>query len=174
MRIVSLAAAARHAGVTPTTIRAWRERDWLPAPPWTPWQLDRAADRSRQRAGRGSTVEHGESRWRAGCRCDTCRTDHTAVSNSRREAARVEWWQSREQPLLDLLAGGAVYREALVEVGVTAQAVTAHRHRSPGFAERLDDALTAGRDETLEHGTARTWRQGCRCPECRAVHEASR
>lgn len=83
-------------------------------------------------------------------------------------------WAERGPRLCGLIAAGRPYREALGEVGVTAQAVTAHRRRDPGFAARLDVALYDGRDETLTHGSAMGWRQGCRCPECRDTHEASR
>lgn len=172
----TFADVARHVGVTPPTVRAWVEKGWLTASgPWTTADARAAAARSRQRAGRGAVAAHGTaSRWRAGCSCEACRAAHNAESRDMREAARVEWWADREAPLLEALAGGVPWREALAEVGATAQAVTAHRYRSPAFAAALDAALMEGRDQSLEHGTAGAWRAGCRCPECREYHEGTR
>ena len=88
--------------------------------------------------------------------------------------AGAQWWQDREGPLLAEVAEGAPYGEVLRGHGVTAQAVTGHRRRSPEFARALDAALLAGRDPELSHGSATGWRAGCRCPECREHHERSR
>lgn len=171
----TLAAAARLAGLTPPSIRLWIRKGWLSAePPWTLEQLRAASDQSRQRPGSGSEAEHGTpTRWRGGCTCDACRDAHNEDTWSRRETARVLWWQSRTGPLLELLASGTPYGEALHELGLTAQAVTGHRRRDPGFAQALDEALMLGRDPDLSHGGSTAWRQGCRCPECREYHAAS-
>lgn len=172
----SFADVARRAGVTPATVRTWVGKGWLAASgPWTAADVRAAAARSRQQAGRGSSAAHGTpSRWRAGCTCELCRAAHTEDTKAAREASRVAWWQERERPLLDALASGAPFREAVAEVGATAQAVTAHRRRSSSFAAALDDALRQGRDGAIEHGRASAWRAGCRCPECREEHERSR
>ena len=172
----TLAAVARYAGVTPPTVRQWIEKGWLKASgPWTAGAVDAAAQRSRQRAGRGPQSAHGTaSRWRAGCHCVACVEAHNADSRQSREAARRQWWEEREAPLVEAIRQGTAYREVLTELGISAQAVTAHRRRSETFARALDAALLEARDERLEHGTASGWRAGCRCPECRAHHEATR
>ncbi|MFI7398829.1 hypothetical protein ACI2K6_16750 [Microbacterium sp. NPDC006705] len=99
---------------------------------------------------------------------------HNAESRQFREAARRQWWDEREESLLDAIRQGTAYREVLTELGITAQAVTAHRRSSETFVRALYAALLDARDERLEHGTASGWRAGCRCPECRAHHEATR
>lgn len=167
---------ARYLGITSATVSGWARKGWLATQgPWSPAEARAAADRSRQRAGRGSTAPHGTpSRWRAGCTCHACRRAHSHETRTRRAAARLQWWQTRQAPLLQALADGAPWADALAEAGVSSQAVHAHRKRSPQFAADLDRALMAGRDPRLDHGRAGAWRAGCRCPECRAHHESTR
>lgn len=173
---MTLAAAARLAGVTPMTIRVWIRKGWLaPEGGWTATQLQKAAEAGRQTRGRGSEAEHGTtSRWRAGCPCDACTGAHNAAERRRREDVRVEQWRKIAGGLFSLLAAGEDYGSAIAAVGVTAPAVTAHRRRSTEFAANLDAALMAGRDPLLTHGTSTAWKTRCRCPECRNHHEATR
>lgn len=59
-RITTLVGAARHVGVTPATIRSWVTKGWLSDDrSWTPRQIEKARDQSRQILGRGSTAAHG-------------------------------------------------------------------------------------------------------------------
>lgn len=171
--IRTLVAAARIVGVTPGTIRLWLDRGWLrTSGPWTAQQVRRAAERAPHPGARGIQAAHGTpSRWRAGCPCDDCLAAHNAEIAELREAARFAWWADREKSLLEALASGERYSEALERLDITAQAVTAHRRRSPAFAAALDQALMAGRDPDLQHGAWPGWKGGCRCPECRELHE---
>lgn len=162
--------------MTPRTIRIWHAKGWLPDPPWTIQDVDQASALSRQVLGRGSTAPHGTlSRWRAGCLCEACRATHNTEGVERRTAqAQQRWGAGLADELLALLTSGETYRDAIATLGITSQAVTAQRHRDATFAAAIDEALTLGRDPHLAHGTATTWRKGCRCPDCRHQHELSR
>lgn len=171
----TIRAAATAVGMTAPGLRQWIKKGWLPDGPWTAHQLHKALEKSRQTAGRGSQAEHGTtSRWRAGCNCDLCADAHNTEWRHHRERRRRAEWVGRDQALIDTLAGGTPYAEALAHHEVTAQAVTAHRRRDVDFAARLDAALLAGRDPGLGHGTSGAWRHGCRCPECREHHNEHR
>lgn len=176
VQLRSYAEVARHVGVSSRTVQDWAAKGWLSgAGPWSAADARAAAARSRQRGGRGPSAAHrSASRWRAGCRCAECRAAHGEATKITREAARAAWWESREAPLLEALAGGARWADALAVVGATSPAVTGHRRRSVEFAAALDAALLEGRDPAIEHGTASAWRAGCRCPECREHHEGTR
>lgn len=80
----------------------------------------------------------------------------------------------RRPLLIEALARGSSYRAAAEEAGVTMHAITRHRQRDQEFAAAIDSALRAGRDPSLAHGSHGGWRAGCRCPECRAYHDATR
>lgn len=86
----------------------------------------------------------------------------------------MDAWAERGDRLCELVASGLSYQESLLEMGVTAQATSGHRRRDPDFAASLDAALMAGRDPNLAHGTPSAWKARCRCPECRAHHDAHR
>lgn len=170
----SARAAARAAGVSANSIAGWQGKGWLGEPPWTTGQLTRAKSKSRQ-ATPGPRSPHGStSRYRAGCDCDLCNQARNTADRTRRGHHAQQRWAEVGPPLLEALRSGENYTDSLARVGVTAQAVTAHRRRSPDFAAELDTALTDGRDPTLDHGTAGAWRRRCRCPECRNHHEAER
>lgn len=173
--IDTYAQAARVTGVAAVTIKAWVDSGKLPTGPWTEKKLLAASGAQHPRGGRPSTSVHGTvSRWRHGCDCDACRDAHNREIRTMREDRRTAWWADKEDALIELVARGGIYGEILEEIGISAAAVTAHRRRDQGFAERLDEGLFQGRDETLTHGTGYAWRQRCRCPECRAYHEATR
>lgn len=129
--------------------------------------------------GRPRSAPHGSTaRWRGtfepGCRCDECRRAHLDAQAVRYRERGFALWEPLAPQLFALVASGVPYGEACAELGVTVQAVTAHRHRDPDFADRFDAALMAGRDPGLAHGAAAAWKDGCRCPECREYHEQSR
>ena len=152
----------------------WVRNGQLPPGPWTTAQLTRAAAQ-RSPAGGAASAEHGTvSRWRGGCLCDECRTAHNADLRVWRTSKRLAFWESRVEPLLARLGAGEVYRETIADLGLSPSAIAAHRQRDPAFGVRLDEALTAGRDPDLRHGTGQAWKRGCRCPGCREYHEASR
>lgn len=181
-QVTTQAAAARLLGVTPMTVRRWMSVGLLTEPPWTRRTLQAAARSAarRREAHRspaiGSAAEHGTvSRWRAGCDCDACRAAHNEDTTTRRAVARAAWWAQREEAFLLDLAEGMVYSDALQTHDISAQAVTARRRRDRDFAARLWDALEAGRDPNLAHGTAGAWRHGrCHCWECWEWHERTR
>lgn len=167
----SRAAIARRRGVSTATVTAWISAGLIPVDgPWTLEQADRPT------VHRPSmTSEHGSaSAWRYGCRCEACSAANTERTTAKREAEAREFWRLHENDLLDRLRSGSDYGEALRAVGVSPQRVTAHRSRDEEFAARFDDALMTGRNPGLRHGHYTGWRSGCRCPECRAAHDASR
>lgn len=170
--------AATLAGVTPATIRTWRDKGWLPdGPPWTRATIRAAARKKRGPApARGAEAPHGTtSRWRYGCSCEPCRLAHNHDSTQRRSIATQQWWDAGPaQQLIDSITKGADYHATLLKMGLSHQSITGHRRRDPGFAARLDDALLYARDPDVAHGTGAGWKARCRCPECRAYHDATR
>jgi hypothetical protein len=77
--------------------------------------------------------------------------------------------------LCRLLRSGTPFTEALAAVNLTQQAVYAYGARHPRRQAGLDDALMAGRDPHISHGTDHSYRKHrCRCPECRVAHAAQR
>lgn len=171
-KLTSARAAAAKVGITANTVENWMRKGWLPEPPWTSHQVTMAQRRSRQRAGEGSTAAHGTpARYRAGCPCDACRDGENSANRGLTYRRAMTYWAEVGPGLLGSLAGGVPYREALKAHGVTAQALTSHRHRDRDFAARLDEALMAGRDPDLDHGRNSAWKARCRCPECREFHQ---
>lgn len=163
-------------GASLITITQWIEKGWLPAEgPWTDLQIAEARCRTSSVAPRGAQAGHGtDSRWRFGCRCDLCKTAHNHSLREFRAGRAILRWEAAAPALIELLAAGRPYRDAADEVGVTTQAISAHRRRDPAFAEALDIALMGSRNPELTHGTGTSWKSGCRCPECREYHEQSR
>lgn len=115
--------------------------------------------------GSGNTSD-----YRRGCRCSECRAAHTRALAVARCREREEWWRERESELLADLAAGVAYDEAFHRWGVTWQGIHWRRKLNAVFAASLDAALFSGRDPALIHGKDRTYKKGCRCPECRLVH----
>lgn len=125
----------------------------LSPPPWTLPVLE-GADRKFQDTNRprGAASEHGTAdRWAAGCGCVECSAAHSEDTSRRRRRQRTEWWAERETALLEGLADGLPYAEALSVADVSWQAITERRRRDDDFAGHLDDALMQGRP-VVAHG----------------------
>lgn len=117
-----------------------------------------------------TSAEHGTpSRWRAGCHCDACRAAHNADLQQTRRAATVERLEPTTEALLSDLEAGVPLTAACRILGVSLGLVQGRGRWDTEWQRRLDAALMAGRDPTLDHGTEGAYRRGhCRCPECRA------
>lgn len=176
MAVTSRYEVARRAGVPMATLRQWFADGLLPErPPWTVRQIREAEFAARGGVRRGPRKGHGTyARWRYGCDCDDCCAARRVHVNEIRQAAAFARWETLGPRLCELVAAGAGYGDAVEAIGVTWQAVIAHRRCDPAFAARLDAALMQGRDPDVPHGTHMGWRTGCRCPDCRAHHEAHR
>lgn len=81
----------------------------------------------RTRPTRCTARRHGSERDTPYVACVEARS---AESRQSREAARRQWWDEREAPLLNAIGRGAASRKVLTELGIIVQAVTAHRRRS--------------------------------------------
>lgn len=108
--------------------------------------------------------------WRAGCGCDDCTEAHNAETRHwRRDRNRLPEQVCAE--LLKVIASGLPLPEAVAEAGLTQQRVHGQARVDPEWRRRLDTALLEGRDPSLLHGVARTYRHArCRCPDCREAH----
>jgi hypothetical protein len=108
--------------------------------------------------------------------CTKCRSKRTPYDAAyRRRRAEALFPADVRAAVLEELADGLELREVCDAHNVTPQRVFAWRRFEPEWSARLDAALMAGRDPSLDHGTPRAFRHGrCRCPECRVAHrEAS-
>lgn len=170
--VTSARQAARLAGVGQRTIRRWIDAGLLAGPPpWTDAQVQQAAAAGGQPTRRGTREPHGTpARYDAGCDCPDCRRANTQEKKPTLPLTQVA---VELQPVLDALAAGAGYAEALATHGYSRQRITALR-RWPVVTQALDTALMAGRDPDLDHGTPGAWRAGCRCPDCRTYHDIAR
>lgn len=169
-KFTTAAAAADYAGVSESTIGNWRRRGWIGQRPWSAAELD-AAPTHGERGGK----PHGtEARWRSGCRCSECTQAHAGRMTEYRQRRRLQELEEAKPIIFRALREGEGYRGALDIAGVTARKITGWRTTIPGFADELDAVLTETRDPSLRHGTATSWKAGCRCPECTAYHDATR
>jgi hypothetical protein len=167
---MSRRAAAQFLGVSPSTVGRWVTDGKIPAPPWTFEQLEMVKPKSARGARRGSVARHGSvARRRFGCSCELClAAGHAAQKQYWDGRAEKFWFEGfRAQRLMEFVAGGVPYFEAVARVGATPRQVRAQRVRDTGFAEALDDALVKGRDPGPYHGTFSFYHDGCRCPDCR-------
>ena len=166
--VSTVRAAAGIAGVTVATVQWWLAQKLLSAPPWSIDELRAVADTRLPARPRG--VAHGTDEcWRAGCTHQDCRDAHRAAIETRRDTHRESVFPpGTRQRLLTLIADGVAFDDAVDEVGVTGYVVWGRALKHPDFRAALDDALTAGRDPSLPHGTAAAYRRGkCKCPDCR-------
>ena len=174
-RITTYVAAGAHVDRAPSTVEGWVRRGLLSPPPWTGRQLEKIAKERSDSTVRGITSPHGtESRWRAGCRCEACTDIHNAETRDRRRAERAEWWEPRRKTLIAAFASGVPYVEALESVGASWTGLHRWRAVDPEFGAAIDAALMEGRRGDVDHGSHAAWRVGCRCPECRETHNATR
>lgn len=161
--------AARCVGITPMTFAFWIARGHVGPGPWKCKELHDVAVASGARGHR--TARHGTaSRYRGGCTCASCRQAHVDDSRQRLARTRSAYWDTRGPRLLAAFAAGMPFSEALAFAGVTSQGLAKRRLEDPRFAGAVDAALMCGRSESVEHGTWRGWRDGCRCPDCRRSH----
>lgn len=105
---------------TPACERWWHRAQWM--------QRGSAAASAPDAAhSRCTARRHGSERDTPYVACVGARS---AESRQSREAARRQWWDEREAPLLNAIGHGAASRKVLTELGIIVQAVTAHRRRS--------------------------------------------
>lgn len=170
--ITTQRAAARIAGVSATTIGGWLRRGLLGPKPWTAREILKARSLA---PSRGILSPHGTtSRWRVGCDCPRCTHAHAEEARHLRQLGNPACWDLIEKSLLDALANGTPYRQALDDAGVTAQAFSQKRRRDPAFGRAANAALMAGRNPNLHHGRDSAWKAGCRCPDCTDYHDRTR
>lgn len=110
----------------------------------------------------------------AGSRCEPCRVARIEPDRRRKKAIAAARFPPRvREQLAARLAAGEHLTDVCADLDVTQQRVHGWRYRDEAWAERLDEALMAGRDPELEHGTHGAYRHGrCRCPECREARNA--
>jgi hypothetical protein len=71
--------------------------------------------------------------------------------------------------LLDLLAQGVSFTQALLHVGVRAHQVWGRAHSDPTWGTQLQAIIDQARPADINHGRQAGYRQGCRCSDCRAA-----
>ena len=79
---------------------------------------------------------------------------------------REEFWAGKEASLIEKLMVPSEYQQILGEVGVTRQAIRERQRVDKQFSEAVESALMSGRPSLHQHGTATSYRTGCRCTEC--------
>lgn len=114
------------------------------------------------------------SQWRKGDRSDAPRIAHNEHSRTARRQKVREHFAPFEGALIGDLASGMPLRDAAEKHGVSIQAIHQRKIWDEVWSVRLNAALTAGRDPSLRHGIPGSYKLGCRCPECREAHNASR
>ncbi|MFI9463743.1 GntR family transcriptional regulator [Streptomyces xiamenensis] len=109
-------------------------------------------------------------------RCGHCESLRRTAESARRRTAALERLPAHvRESLLGDLAAGVPLSEVCQQYGVTTARLHSLDLYLPGWSQRLDDALTAGRDPDLPHGSEDTYRHAkCRCPDCRAAHGGRR
>lgn len=122
----------------------------------------------RRRYQRG-TITHTEIEMLEGIGMDW---DPKSVTPKR---VRRPWPDRAPDRLLQLLRDGASMHDACDRIGVTNKQVAAYTRAHPNWNADLNEALMAGRDPDLNHGTYRAYRYDkCRCPECRSAAKATK
>lgn len=109
-------------------------------------------------------------------RCDDCRRKRLRSDRRRRHAISRALFPRvlREAVLRELRAGGPLGQVCEVLRIAPAQ-LHGFARINPWFRAELDEALRAGRDPELDHGSESAYRiHGCRCPDCRKGKAARR
>jgi len=117
--------------------------------------------------------------WAKGCRAGdgcTCHKEHNKQTNTPRRAAAEQAFPSETRArVLRWLRRGKSPNWTARKVEISPQRIWHYARTHPQFARDLDEALTAGRDPSLRHGTEYTYAAlGCRCPDCRRAKARSR
>ena len=102
-------------------------------------------------------------------RCDDChskRTEPNWAYRAKNAARRLP--APTRRLILARLAAGEHLSDVCHALETTPQSLHGFKAYDEQWALQLDDALLAGRDPGLDHGTFNAYRHGrCRCPECR-------
>jgi hypothetical protein len=140
-------------GVSAFVVKRWIRQDLLSEPPWTLRQLQEARDGATRK--RRSQAAHGTTtRWNDGCSCATCRAAHSEDARARKRArAQGRLPVDVRQRLLDAIYEGKPFRQALRDLGQTANQVWGLTKTDEGWSTVLDAALMATRRDDLRHGT---------------------
>lgn len=109
-------------------------------------------------------------------RCPGCRDGRRDPDQAyRAELAAAKFPAAARRKLLRALAAGKTLRNACAALDITTHRVFGFRAYDPTWSAALDEALMAGRNPDLDHGSLNAYHSsGCRCPECRAAHNAAR
>ena len=102
-------------------------------------------------------------------RCQRHLDLHRRRTRRKRSRERKQAFPAEQRSrLLELIANGIPLPQACETVGVAMSRVHALGRLDAQWAEHLDEALTAGRDPEITHGTSYAYKElRCRCPECR-------
>jgi hypothetical protein len=170
--VMSQRQAARLLDMRPSGIFYWRQSGKIGSPPWMLKELlalKHRADAPARR--RGVKAAHGTpSRVGAGCNCSDCRAASAAIQKEReRVEAETQFPPETRGALLDLLAEGVAFKQALGHLGVRAHQVWGRAQSDPARGAQLQVTIDRSRPTDIEHGRQSGYRLGCRCSECRAA-----
>jgi hypothetical protein len=170
--VTSQREAARILNMRPSSIFYWRRIGLLGRAPWTLDELLAVKHRpDAPNRPRGVKAPHGSlSRAGAGCTCPDCRAASADFQRQReRREAERQFPPAKRAALLELLGQGLPFREASMQLGVSAKQIWGRAQSDPAWGDRLQATLDRARPADVVHGRQSSYRQGCRCSECRAA-----